>query len=425
MRGRVNIGSGLKINDAIDSIFEVDSGQSILVGDPITIINDKINKSSNKIIDGLKVEMPLIYDTASTSDQSVCKLDDTHILIAYKNSNGYGTAIVLTVLGDKVIAGSPFIFNSANSQYISMGLLSAGKVLITYRNGGNNNYGTAIVLTISGTTITAGTPVIFKQNSIDYNDICIMDETHATVVYRDYAATYRGSSVILTISGTTITVGTQAYFASGQVNGVSVCTLDATHALIGYLDAANYCVGVIQVSSGGSITTFGGTVTIFAAVCAQPNIAKIDASNGVMTFYENTNGDSCFITFKISASTIYEVHSRTIIRPSLATLQRLIMLDATHFLLFYMDNVNSSFGTLALVTISGTTGFVNYYRVYTTGGIGGLDACLVDNKILVSYCDNANSNYGTSRVLTGYKLVDGIATQSGVAGQNIKCKDWR
>jgi hypothetical protein len=40
---------------------------------------------------------------------------------------------------------------------------NAQKVVIAYRDGGNSNYGTAIVGTVSGTSISFGTPVVFES----------------------------------------------------------------------------------------------------------------------------------------------------------------------------------------------------------------------------------------------------------------------
>ena len=51
-------------------------------------------------------------------------------------------------------AGSPVVFESGISQYVSSTFDSANnKVVIAYRNETNSDYGTAVVGTISGTSI--------------------------------------------------------------------------------------------------------------------------------------------------------------------------------------------------------------------------------------------------------------------------------
>ena len=38
------------------------------------------------------------------------------------------------------------------------------KIVIAYRDNGNSNYGTAVVGTVSGTSISFGTPVVFESD---------------------------------------------------------------------------------------------------------------------------------------------------------------------------------------------------------------------------------------------------------------------
>ena len=67
-------------------------------------------------------------------------------IIAYRdegNSN-YGTAVVGTVSGTSIGFGTPVVFESANSQQIGIAYdPSSTKMLIAYKDGGNSSYGTA------------------------------------------------------------------------------------------------------------------------------------------------------------------------------------------------------------------------------------------------------------------------------------------
>ncbi|WP_230683134.1 hypothetical protein, partial [Streptococcus pneumoniae] len=75
-------------------------------------------------------------------------------------NSGYGTACVLSISGTTVTAGTPVVFESAATYYTSVAMLDSSKAVVTYRDDGNSGYGTACVLSISGTTVTAGTPVV-------------------------------------------------------------------------------------------------------------------------------------------------------------------------------------------------------------------------------------------------------------------------
>ena len=71
------------------------------------------------------------------------------------NSN-YGTSIILDVSGTTITPATPVVFESALTEYISATKLSASQVLVTYQDGGNSSYGTACILDISGSVIKIG-----------------------------------------------------------------------------------------------------------------------------------------------------------------------------------------------------------------------------------------------------------------------------
>ena len=62
-------------------------------------------------------------------------------------------------------------FGSKNSivgdaNYMTAAYDSANnKLVIAYRDGNNSNYGTAVIGSINGTTVTFGTPVVFSSAS--------------------------------------------------------------------------------------------------------------------------------------------------------------------------------------------------------------------------------------------------------------------
>jgi len=59
------------------------------------------------------------------------------------------------------------------------------KMVIAYRDNGNSGYGTAIVGTVSGTSISFGTAVVFEAANI-YDPVAIFDSgaNKVTIAYR-------------------------------------------------------------------------------------------------------------------------------------------------------------------------------------------------------------------------------------------------
>ena len=89
------------------------------------------------------------------------------VVIAYSRlwkQRWYGTAIVGTVSGTSISFGSPVVFESANNCLTSVKYDSNnGKVVIAYQDNGNSSYGTAIVGTVSGTSISFGSATVFES----------------------------------------------------------------------------------------------------------------------------------------------------------------------------------------------------------------------------------------------------------------------
>ena len=128
-----------------------------------TAIVGTVDPSNNSISYGTAV----VFESASTSPiAATFDSSNNKVVIAYGdggNSN-YGTAIVGTVSGTSISFGSATVYESANSPGPSITYdANAGKVVIAYTDNGNSNYGTSIVGTVSGTSISFGTAFVFES----------------------------------------------------------------------------------------------------------------------------------------------------------------------------------------------------------------------------------------------------------------------
>jgi hypothetical protein len=108
----------------------------------------------------------------SASSQYISATFDSNsnkVVIAYQDAgnSSYGTAVVGTVSGTSITFGTPVVFESAASQYISATFDSnSNKVVIAYQDNGNSNFGTATVCIPETTT----TPEWIGISSDDYSD---------------------------------------------------------------------------------------------------------------------------------------------------------------------------------------------------------------------------------------------------------------
>ena len=193
----------------------------------------------------------IMHYTSGTIAQSISAtaLSDTKVLVTYV-ADSKSNAVVLTISGTTITAGTPVLFWSSYYTYISMVTLSDTKALIIYENGSaSGSYGTAVVLTISGTTITIGTAIVFRSAKIGYISSAKLSNTSVLALYEDEGDAGYGKAVILTISGTTITASTPVLFNNKISLWYSAAKLLDTKVLVAYQNVNNSNYGTAMILS--------------------------------------------------------------------------------------------------------------------------------------------------------------------------------
>jgi hypothetical protein len=179
-------GAGLK------SIIGTVSGTAISFGTAVTFGTDFLGN------------VTVVYDTANSK-----------AVFSYRNtSTTYGEAVVGTVSGTSISFGTAAVFNAFQTFY-PYSVYAAGKVVIAFADGANSYYGYAIVGTVSGTSISFGTKAVFNSATLD-NIRATYDTTNAKVVigYADIGNSNYGTASVGTVSGTSISFGTKVVFTA-------------------------------------------------------------------------------------------------------------------------------------------------------------------------------------------------------------------
>ena len=217
-----------------------------------------------------ETNLPSLYSISTTFDST-----NDRVVIAYidAGNSSYGTAIVGTVSGTSISFGTAVVFESASSLYNSTTYDSTNnRVVIAYSDAGNSNYGTAIVGTVSGTSISFGTAVVFESASSAYNS-ATYDSTNDRVViaYQDVGNSGYGTAIVGTVSGTSISFGTAVVFESVSSDYISA-TYDSTNnrVVIAYRDNGNSSYGTAIVAAPGS--------TVAPTISSQNNFIGIAQS---------------------------------------------------------------------------------------------------------------------------------------------------
>jgi len=354
----------------------------------------------------------VVFESANTRDTSAT-YDSTNnrVVIAYRdvdNSN-YGTAIVGTVSGTSISFGTAVVFESASSDYISTTFDSTNdRVVIVYRDVGGLSRGTAIVGTVSGTSISFGTPATFSgSNSGDYSS-CAFDSTNNRIIisYRDGNNSFYGTARVNTVSGTSIFIGTAVVFESASTVFTST-TYDSFNdrVVIAYQDAGNsdYGTAIVGTVSGTSIS-FGTAVVFESSGSSSLPISSVyDSTNNRVVIAYRDGGNSDYGTAIVGTVSGTSISFGTAVVFESATSNYIsTTYDSTNnrVVIVYADGGNSDYGTAIVGTVSGSSISFGTAVVFESASFDNTSATYdsTNDGVVIAYRDGGNSNYGTAIV---------------------------
>jgi hypothetical protein len=261
--------------------------------------------------------------------------------------------------------GSEVVFESATTAEISAAYDPVNaRVVVVYSDGGNSYYRTAVVGTVTGTSITFGTPVVFRSATINYTS-CVYATTSGKIVisYRDDGNSNFGTAIVGTVSGTSISFGTAVVFQSSTVyiNGRgSVYDSTSDKVVITYINfgvSPATAVAVVGTVSGTSIS-FGTPVTFFSLNNWPPNdlCCCSDPATGYVTAFVQSGPGSnqyynSFVRLKVSGTTVFSGPTLT---QTYNTSWPTIVTAGSVSVAAYQARANSNFGTAQVVNMGST-----------------------------------------------------------------------
>lgn len=229
---------------------------------------------------------------------------NNRIVITYTDygNNSAATAIAGTVSGNTISFGSEVVINSNGSYFTASTFDStANKVVIAYQDAGNSNYGTANVLTVdpSDNSITFGADSVFNQATTSTGlgpttfGIAFDSTNNRTVIaFCDEGNSNFGTAVVGTISSTSITFGTKVEFHQEAIYGMAaVFEPSINKIVISYSDQSNNYNGEYVLGTVSNTSISFNTAQTFAAAITQYIASTFDTnSNRVVNAYADTNG---------------------------------------------------------------------------------------------------------------------------------------
>ena len=310
-----NLSDLLPAGAAAKQLTFTDSGSGISSKAPVVLNSDGtvsgITSTSNPVAGGTATSFggtgatgyvyypAIVYDSANNK-----------MVIFYEDQGNsrYGTAVVATTSGTSISYGTPIVFNSGTTTYINATYdPDTSQTVTVYKDETNSNYGTAIVGSVSGTSISFGSEAVYASSNVYYNNVTY-DTTNDKVIvaYMDYSASQYGYSAVGTVSGTSISFGTATVFESGSSNYISICYDSSTdRSVIFFQDNDDSSKGkvVVGTTSGTSIS-FGSAVTFEATQVYETASVFDSTANRAVVVFRTGGGDTQIVAGEVSGTSI-------------------------------------------------------------------------------------------------------------------------
>jgi len=306
-------------NDGIASVYDPDTNQIITifkynVGSNLyyrvgTISSNTVTWGTETLIESDQTNYPAIcYDTTANK-----------VVIAYRNTTDQqGKARVGTVSGTTITWGAEHNFSTNDVTECSITYdSSADRILINANrdDGTGNYYGVAVAASLSGTSLTFGTIVQYGGANCDqFRSVYDPDTSRTLTFYRDGSVSYYGRYVVQSVSGTTVTNGTPATFSSDNTYHMGV-TYDTNSQRVVVCHPTSFGNGVCSVGTvtGGATNSISfGSQAEFLSTTTQWISAAFDSTNNkvLLGFQDNNNSSrasACVGTVAGSAITYSSV----------------------------------------------------------------------------------------------------------------------
>jgi len=300
-----------------NAVYDAASGKVVVIFNPAAptssppsgyAIVGTVDPSDNSITYGTAVQfedgevygdyMGITYDSNAEK-----------VVIAYMDSgdSNNSKAIVGTVSGTSISFGTPTTFNG-QTQHLTCAFDSTNnKVVIAYKDASNSDYGTAIVGTVSGTSISFGSKVVFNSGNTNNVGICF-DSTNDKIIigYRDQALNQQATAIVGTVSGTSISFGSEVQVSPNSATDcVPIYEPVADKVVFVYSDSSDSNKGTVKIGTvSGTSISFGDAVT-FDATSYSKGAGIFDPTSGKVSIsYKGASGYAYMTSGTVSGDTI-------------------------------------------------------------------------------------------------------------------------
>ena len=321
---------------------------------------------------------------SATAYGSVYDPDSQRVVVAYYdgNDNYYGYCVVGEVdpSNNTITFGTQVLFQSNFIIPHSIGYDTTNdKIVVFFQNVNSSSHGQARVGTFTGSTLSfLGSQTTFNSGSTeDITAVFNPDQGTFLVVYKDNGASGLPYGAVGTVSGTSISFGSETQLDS---NGTSFPALTYNTTTSSYVMVYNKTSATQQVYYQVP-TTSGTTVT-----AGTPTLMTLNGSTTGQAEYTNLSSDN-------ASNTVF---------------------------LTFRNSYNSNHGSAIAATLNGSTltfGTEVVFNANTTYGVGAVYDTTAQ-KLVVSYADTNQYGIVVAASVSGTTLTFGSSTTFRNASTN-------
>lgn len=223
---------------------------------------------------------PVALTAAAITCLAATKIGEDKALVGYVGASSYAYAVALTVSGTTITVNTPLTVLSAACTCLALCGVDTDKAVLATNDGD----GKAYVLSVASTTVSAGAALTFNAG-VTGPDIALatLDTTRAVCCYRDAGSSAGGNTVVLSLVGTTLTAGAEVAFCANATSLISMASLDTTTCAVGYLDGGDATIRVMALSVAGTVLTAGTASTLPGTGCTALRLTAETAASFLAT----------------------------------------------------------------------------------------------------------------------------------------------
>jgi hypothetical protein len=261
--------------------YSINSGIAI-VG---TVSSTTVSFGSGTTVNGGRTT---VYDIQFDPNQT-----GTFIITYGDNSSSnYGTLIAGTRSGNSLSFGSEYRLDNryATGIFLSFDPHTSGRFMVGFTDSGSSNKGVTMVGTISGNSISLGSAQVFNTSNTDHvNPVWDTSTANAFIlIYRNYGNNGYGTVIQGTVSSTTATFGTNTVYVSVSTSWPTPIDIGSNigKIVVTYKDITNSGAGTaILLQLPAQITNLTSTnlLGIAQATVADTETLKVETLGGLST----------------------------------------------------------------------------------------------------------------------------------------------